>query len=70
MLLNIRPVLPNLILFDERTPTRVSFVISMNIQKGPAFNRIYNFLLTANGNAGHPKLRPNRPHDRMVDGSA
>ena len=43
MLLNIRPVLPNLILFDERTPTRVSFVISMNIQKSPAFNRIYNF---------------------------
>lgn len=43
MLLNIRPVLPYLILFDERTPTRVSFVISMNIQKGPTFNRIYNF---------------------------
>ena len=43
MLLNILPVLLHLILPDERTPTRVSFVISMNIQKGPAFNRIYNF---------------------------
>ena len=30
MLLNILPVLLHLILPDERTPTRVSFVISMN----------------------------------------
>ena len=43
MLLNIRPILLCLILFYERTPVRVSFVISMNIQKSPAFNRIYNF---------------------------
>ena len=43
MLLNIRPILLCLILFYERTPARVSFVISMNIQKSPAFNRIYNF---------------------------
>ena len=69
MLLNILPVFLHLILPDERTPTRVSFVISMNIQKSPAFNRIYNFF-TANGKAGHPRLRPKRPHDRMVDGSA
>ena len=43
MLLNTLPILLHLILPDERTPTRVSFVISMNIQKSPAFNRIYNF---------------------------